>query len=124
MYKRQECIHASGIPNHYRDFRKAANEMELVGEKATQMALFVPTRQAPAYVKGLIKKLNKYPTPALHLQRPQEKQTTRMLKMECRQCGMILRVSNRWLEHCELCPDSECGGTLRHAKNRIARYSR
>lgn len=39
-------------------------------------------------------------------------QTTRMLKVECDTCGLILRTSAKYVARCVRCPDDECGGFL------------
>jgi hypothetical protein len=47
-----------------------------------------------------------------------KKQTTRLLKMECDDCGLVLRISAKWIENGDVscCPDRDCGGKL-HLEN-------
>ena len=107
-----ECIHASGVRGHYRNFRKAAEAMGLQGIKTTAMGLDVPREKAPDYVKQIIADLSEYPTPALYVPAKKKKQATRMIKLQCNVCKMILRTAAQWVERCKVCPDIECTGGL------------
>jgi hypothetical protein len=58
-------------------------------------------------LKPIVKTLGPYPHKALDLgTRPEKKQTTRLLKVECG-CGLIVRVTQKWLDEgdpkCWLC---------------------
>lgn len=51
--------------------------------------------------------LGEYPHSAINLlDRPTKKQTTRMIKCECEDCGYVARTSNKWIEEAgaPLCP--------------------
>lgn len=57
--------------------------------------------------KGLVKKLGDYPHAQLNPNyRPTKKQTTRLVKAECGDCGYNVRVTRKWLEEAgaPLCP--------------------
>ena len=58
-------------------------------------------------LKGIIKTLGKYPHRKLVFKN-RNKQSTRMLKLECQDCGCIARMSQAWLEAATFCPC--CGG--------------
>jgi predicted SprT family Zn-dependent metalloprotease len=56
---------------------------------------------------GWVKDLGEYPHAELKpSQRPTKKQTTRMVKCECKDCGYSIRTSRKWLEEsgAVLCP--------------------
>ena len=59
------------------------------------------------------KQLGQYPHAKLDGSKgEQKKQTTRMLKLECEECGCVVRTSAKWIdEHGEDWP-CPCGGTL------------
>jgi len=42
------------------------------------------------------------------------KQTTRLIKCECTECGLLFRTTRKWFEKVGefTCPDSDCGGTV------------
>jgi hypothetical protein len=56
---------------------------------------------------GWLKELGAYPHACLKpSQRPTKKQTTRMVKCECKECGYSVRTSRKWLDEAgaPLCP--------------------
>ena len=58
-------------------------------------------------LKPIVKKLGPYPHKALDLgARPEKKQTTRLLKVECPSCGYIARVTRTVIDEkgCPICP--------------------
>lgn len=61
-------------------------------------------------VRPILKKLGKYPHAELKPgYRPVKKQTTRLVKCECKDCGYNCRVTRKWLEEvgAPLCPCNE-----------------
>ena len=52
-----ECIHASGIRGHYRDFQKAGREMGLVGRRARGYCLDVQPSAVPPHIRKIVNKL-------------------------------------------------------------------
>lgn len=60
-----------------------------------------------AKAKAIVEKLGKYPHAALNPSgRPSAKQTTRLVKCECGDCGYNVRVTRKWLSEAgsPLCP--------------------
>ena len=41
-----------------------------------------------------------------------KKQSTRMVKCTCDECGMTFRTAAKWLDSVSICPDAACGGTV------------
>ena len=64
-------------------------------------------------VKPILKKLGAFPHKKLDASIGAKKQTTRMLKVQCREfmCGMVFRTSAKWATSAELhCP--ACDGAV------------
>lgn len=92
-----ELVHAVVGPQakHGPDFKNAAWKVGLTGK----MTETVPGPTLERHLRKLSKDLGKYPHRALNLDKnPVKKQTTRMLKMECGECGYIARASNKCIE--------------------------
>ena len=101
------CHAAAGIKaGHGKDFKKIAVAMGLVGKMKA-------TTGGPEFVKltkQMLHNLGKLPharldTSAASRARP-KKQTTRLLKAECEECGYTVRVSKKWLDDAgaPICP--------------------
>lgn len=112
-----ELIHACGIRNHYRDFAAAAKAIGLytLTGKWQDAGLDGPDSTIPPAYRAIMKELGPYPagtaTPRGRRKR-KAKQSTRMLKAQCRRCELTVRVSRKWADFVERCPDSKCGGTM------------
>lgn len=88
---------------HNRVFLKCVRAVGLTG-KATATT---GSKEFLAACKPLLKKLGDYPHAQLNPSyRPTKKQTTRLVKAECPDCGYNVRVTRKWLEEsgAPLCP--------------------
>jgi hypothetical protein len=100
-----ECCHA-GAGNecgHKGNFKKLAKAMGLVGKMtATEGGDAFKRDAAP-----ILDELGAYPHAALDARVGRKKQTTRMLKCECAECGYTVRISQKWLDDVGAphCPD-------------------
>lgn len=91
-----ELVHAAMPPEvkHKRPFEKAVRKLDLEGKPISTFggsAFF-------AWAKPLIAELGDYPHSRLDRYMLVKKQTTRLLKLECPECGMILRTTAKWIE--------------------------
>ena len=94
-----EMIHATGIMNHGPKFKKIANAIGLEGKMtATEESELFISRTA-----HILKTLGDFPHAALDHTIGHKKQTTRMIKVACRDddCGMIYRTSRKWTDLAE-----------------------
>lgn len=92
-----EMIHAIvGIKcGHKGPFKQCARAIGLEGKLTSTHA----GAELTETLKGISDKLGPYPHAKLDiLQRPTKKQTTRMLKCECPQCGFVVRTTKKWLD--------------------------
>jgi len=106
-----ELIHATGIRGHKADFVRCMKAVGLEG-KPTATTAGDKWRE---WALPIIEKLGPLPHAALSSEMGgAKKQTTRMIKCECEQCGFTFRTSSKWLESTsELrCPDSFCSGEI------------
>jgi hypothetical protein len=89
---------------HGKVFKKCFHAVGMVG-KATQCNAGPEfLEQAAEWVK---QSLGEYPHAVLKPSgRPTKKQTTRMVKCECKECGYVVRTSRKWLDDAGavLCP--------------------
>lgn len=91
---------------HGKEFKQLATGLGLTGK----MTATVPTDSLRADLGNVVEELGPYPHPALTggLSSNGPKQSTRMLKVECPECGYIVRTSAKWLEiGLPLCPDGD-----------------
>lgn len=88
-----ELVHAAvgNEANHGPKFRKCALSVGLEGQMRSTCA----SKQLQDYFKKvIIKRIGRYPHAVLNVgDRPVKKQTTRMIKMECSDCGYICRAA-------------------------------
>ena len=91
-----ECIHQTvGIDaQHRKPFKDGMRATGLAG-KATAT---VPSDDLRATLKGWAKSLGKYPHARLDGTKGPKPQTGRMLKWECKKCGLIVRSTQRWAD--------------------------
>ena len=68
------------------------------------------------WARPVLKKLGKYPHAALNPGNgPVKKQTTRLIKCECEDCGFVFRTTRTWIDNCDHgmhCPDVACIGQV------------
>lgn len=100
-----ELLHA-GLPNgtgHKAPFKRAADAMALGGKPTAT----IRTEEFDAYMLPVIQKVGSYPHRALVAEKG-SKQTTRLVKLECPDCGYIVRTTAKWIE--TGLPSCSCGG--------------
>lgn len=101
-----EMAHATvGIAaGHKRPFAKCALAIGLQGKMTatTESADFI------VWAKDVIKKLGDYPAGRLSMA-GRKKQSTRLLKCECEDCGYNVRVTRKWVESsgAPICPTDQ-----------------
>ena len=91
-----ETVHAvEGVEaGHGPKFKRTALGIGLEGKMTT-------TRPGEAFKQSatpILKRLGDYPHAALDINKNRKKQTTRMVKMECQDCGYIARTSRANIE--------------------------
>lgn len=92
-----ECDHAAvGLEcGHKGAFKKLAKKLGLEGK----MTATVAGEALLAEIKAWSEQLGDYPHAKLDLTKsPRKKQSTRMIKCECGQCGFTVRTSRKWLD--------------------------
>lgn len=112
-----ELVHAAvGIEaKHGPKFRKLATALGLEGK----MTATVAGEQWHAWADPVLKAIGPYPAKSMALgglTSSPPKQTTRMLKCECPECGFVMRTSSKWIETVAgepTCPDNACRATMR-----------
>ena len=100
-----EVVHAvvGNKEGHNKVFGKCARAVGLEGKLTSTNA----GEELVSAMKDWAKSLGEYPHAKLDmLKRPVKKQTTRMVKCECGQCGYTVRTSRKWLDDvgAPLCP--------------------
>ena len=59
-------------------------------------------------LKKVSAKVGEFPHAAIDPKTQGKKQTTRLIKAECPECGYVVRVTNKWLEvGYPVCPDGD-----------------
>jgi predicted SprT family Zn-dependent metalloprotease len=104
-----ELIHAiiGHDKKHGKEFKKAMVAIGLEGKAKS-------TTGGPTLVATAIeweKTIGPYPNASLDaLKRPTKKQTTRMIKMTCKDCGYVARTTKKWLDlsGAPLCGCNKC----------------
>ena len=103
-----ELVHAAGHMGHGASFKRCATAVGLTGPMRATIA-------SPALIERLntlCTDLGPWPGSRLDLaQRPTKKQSTRMLKLVCEDCGFICRASSGAVEAAGY-PTCGCGGTI------------
>ena len=77
------------VKPHGKEFRKIALAVGLEGK----MTATTESPKLKAIIQKWIDELGEYPHAKMTLNDSRKKQTTRMIKLECRQCGFICRAS-------------------------------
>jgi hypothetical protein len=106
-----EMVHAvvGNKEKHNKVFGKCARAIGLEGKLTAIVAGETLIAKFTGWTKG---PLGDYPHAELKPGfRPVAKQTTRLVKCECGECGYVARVSRKWLEEvgAPVCPGSDCG---------------
>lgn len=104
-----ELVHcAVGIDcKHRGPFPKVAKAIGLEGKMTATTAGEALT----ARLKELIVQLGDYPHARLVASNKPKTQTTRMLKVVCKECGCVVRMTRKWLDDAGL-PTCGCGGEM------------
>lgn len=100
-----EMVHATvGLKAKHRGpFKKCALAVGLCGK----MTATEETPEFNAFAADVIERIGDYPAGALSLSGV-KKQTTRMLKCECSECGYVARISKKWADvGAPICPTDE-----------------
>lgn len=108
-----ELVHAADDckSRHNGPFRKAAKALGLEGK----MTATVPGAELVERLKTeILAKLGPYPHAKLDMTlRPVKKQSTRMIKVVCPECGYTVRTTQKWLENG--LPTCACGEQMEEA---------
>ena len=99
-----ELIHAVHPGDgHGKKFGKTARAIGLEGK----MTATVAGPQFTAWAEPVLARLGAYPHADLVPSNAQKKQTTRMLKCYCPECGYTVRVAGKWIEAmgAPMCPE-------------------
>ncbi len=100
-----ELIHAMGIFNHGKDFRKIAVDIGLTGK----MTATVASDELREKLDIIISMIGDYPHVKLNFEGEIKKQSTRMIKAACDHCGYTVRLSRKWAEIAAPdCPNDLC----------------
>ena len=104
-----ELVHcAVGIEcKHHKPFTTVAKAIGLEGKMTATIA-------GPALIerlKELIDELGEYPHARLVASKKPKTQSTRMLKVTCKECGCVVRMTRKWLDDAGA-PTCGCGGKM------------
>lgn len=91
-----ELVHATvgNEAGHKGPFKRCALAIGLEGK----MTATTEGAEFKAWGDKLIDKIGKFPAGALDKGIGRKKQTTRLLKCECEQCGYVARVTSKWVD--------------------------
>lgn len=111
------CHAAVGVRHgHKKPFADCAADMDLIGRPKAARG-----HENPAFMiwaEPLIVKLGAIPHDAMTAKaREEKKQTTRMVKKQCGDCGMVVRTAQQWIDKIEAsgamrCMDYNCEGAM------------
>ena len=100
--------HAVGVQaGHKGPFRKLATAVGLVGKMTATTA----GKELQARLHALTEQLGQYPHATLTGGDGRKKQSTRMLKVACPDCGCIVRMTRQWLDQVGA-PTCACGSAM------------
>jgi hypothetical protein len=106
--------HAVGVEaGHKGPFRTLAVAVGLTGP----MRATVAGEALQGRLHAIAEALGPYPHAALSGGEGRKKQTTRMLKVACAECGCIVRMTRQWLEEVGT-PTCGCGGAMQEGGGR------
>ena len=102
------CHTAVGVKcGHRGKFGRVARAVGLDGKLTATVA----GETLKARLHTLIRSIGPYPHARLVASNAPKTQTTRMLKVECEECGCVVRMTRKWLEEAG-CPTCGCGGEM------------
>lgn len=104
-----ELIHAADDceSGHKGAFRRAWKALGFTGKPTCS----VPGKELKAELRALAGELGPYPHTRLDPAKMDKPQTTRMLKVECPDCGCIVRMTRKWLDNSGT-PQCGCGSPM------------
>ena len=104
-----ELVHcAVGLEcGHKGRFRAVAEAVGLEGKMTATSA----GPELAERLHAITAKIGKYPHAELRHSNAPKKQSTRMLKVECAECGCIARMTRKWIEEAGP-PTCACGGEM------------
>lgn len=85
---------------HRKPFGRIARAVGLEGKLTATVAGEALT----AELIKIVEKIGEYPHKALNPGQGRKKQTTRMIKIECDDCGAVFRMSRQWAAQVNACP--------------------
>lgn len=91
-----ELVHA--IDNNKHGHRGPFREIALAIGLKGKMTATEPDEAIIELAQAYIKKAGAYPAGKLHKDRGRKKQSTRLIKCECSECGYIVRTTKKWIE--------------------------
>lgn len=106
-----ELIHAAHPGDgHGRKFGRTARALGLQGK----LTATVGGPEWEAWAIPLVRSIGKYPGAALStgVSTAPKKQTTRMVKCECTDCGFLFRTTRTWIESAEQLNCPSCSGDV------------
>ena len=92
---------------HRGAFARVAKTIGLEGK----MTATTPGEALRTRLKELIAKIGEYPHARLIASNRPKTQTTRMLKVTCKECGCVVRMTRKWLDEAGL-PTCGCGSEM------------
>ncbi len=102
-----ELVHSIvPLAGHGKEFRAIAIKVGLEGKMRSTTA----SDALKVYFDDLIRISGNYPHSALNAVDSVKKQTTRMIKCECLECGCVVRIASKWLQEREA-PLCSCNST-------------
>ncbi|MHB8107988.1 MAG: transcription elongation protein SprT [Candidatus Cryosericum sp.] len=102
------CHCAVGLEDGHRgQFPRCAKALGLEGKMTSTTA----GEELQARLKDLIEDVGPYPHARLDKKTGPKKQTTRMLKVTCQECGCVARMTRKWLDEAGT-PICGCGGSM------------
>jgi hypothetical protein len=109
-----ECIHvAVGIEaGHRGPFKTLATSIGLEGK----MTSTTVGESLKSLLQTLTNEIGNYPHAKLVVSNKPKTQSTRQLKVVCKDCGCICRMTRKWMEEVG-CPFCACGGVMLHEEN-------
>jgi len=107
-----ELIHAADNceSQHKGAFRKAWKALGFTGKPTCSE----PGSELRSTLKVLAEELGKFPHKRLAPGEGEKKQSTRMLKVECSECGCVVRMTRKWLDEVGT-PTCACGERMEEA---------
>lgn len=91
-----ELVHATvgNEAGHKKPFKQCATAIGLTGK----MTATTEGEEFAVWGKLLIERIGTFPAGAINKGIGRKKQTTRLLKCECSECGYVARVTSKWVD--------------------------